>query len=354
MMVMLPVNSPLRIILTSVALATLAVIFLFIGWQIAELLLLSFAGVLLGVLLMALTDLVSRCTPMSRGPSLLMVMVIGAAVVGGGTWLLGTRVVDEAEAMVKLLPDGVQQARQWLQQFAWGKELFRLLHNLRTDSHTLQGSTLLGGASGIVYSGLDIALKGILVVFLGVYLAVNPLLYKNGILRLVPFGRRDRAREVLEQSDRTLRSWLAGEAVIMLVVGTLQGVGLWLLGVPLALTLGVLAGALEFIPNLGPVTAGTLATLVALTKSPTLAGHVIVFMLVLQAIEGNVLQPLVQKFAVDLPPVLTLLCQVVAATLFGLPGLLVATPLAAAGRDWVRMLYVEDVLGDHLAKKEGD
>ncbi len=193
-----------------------------------------------------------------------------------------------------------------------------------------------------------------MVLFVGIYLAVNPTLYKNGVLKLVPIRKRARINEVLAASGQTLRSWLLGEAVLMLTIGVLKAVGLWILGVPVALTLGVLAGILEFVPNIGPVTAGTIAALIAFTQSPQQALYVIIFTVALQAAESNILQPVVQKFAVDVPPVLTILTQVIATTLFGFAGLLVATPLVAVAIPVIRMLYVDDVLGDTSETAEAD
>jgi predicted PurR-regulated permease PerM len=134
----------------------------------------------------------------------------------------------------------------------------------------------------------------------------------------------------------------------MIVVGLLTAVGLWALGMPLALTLGLLAALLTFIPNLGPTLAVVPAALLALLQSPTKSLYVILLYLVIQAVESYLLIPLVQRQAVSLPPALTITAQVLLGILVGGFGLVLATPLTAAVMVLVRMLYIEDALGDSV------
>ncbi|HEV7822585.1 MAG TPA: AI-2E family transporter, partial [Burkholderiales bacterium] len=123
------------------------------------------------------------------------------------------------------------------------------------------------------------------------------------------------------------------------------GVGLALLGVPLAFALGLITALLEFVPYVGPITSGILAMLVAFSDSTQLGLYVLVLYLFIHAIEGYVLSPLIQERAVYLPPAVLLLAQVILGVLAGLPGVMLATPLAATLLVMVRMLYIEDVLG---------
>ena len=123
-------------------------------------------------------------------------------------------------------------------------------------------------------------------------------------------------------------------------------VGLWLLGVPLALTLGLLSGLLNFIPNVGPLLAAAPALLIALTQGPTQALYVALLYLAYQSVDGYLLTPIVTQRTVAVPPAVTLLAQVLLGASAGLYGLLLASPLVAAGLVIVRLLYVEDILGD--------
>jgi predicted PurR-regulated permease PerM len=132
----------------------------------------------------------------------------------------------------------------------------------------------------------------------------------------------------------------------MLAIGVVCGVGDWLLGVPEALVLGIIAGLTEFIPNLGPVVGAVPAVLVAFGVGPWHALYVALFYAVVQGLEGNLLTPLVQQRAADVPPALTITAQLVMGLLGGILGVLLAVPLAASAIVAVRMAYVEDVLED--------
>ena len=187
-----------------------------------------------------------------------------------------------------------------------------------------------------------------MILVVGLYLAVDPSLYTGGALHLVPKRRRSRAGEVLAAMGHAVQRWLMGRITSMAVVGMLTGVGLWILGVPLALTLGFLAGLLSFIPNLGPILSVIPAVLVALLQSPTLALYVAVLYAGVQLVESYLITPLIQQKAVSLPPALLITVQILLGLWAGLLGLILATPLAVATIVAIEMLYVEDVLGDEV------
>lgn len=151
-----------------------------------------------------------------------------------------------------------------------------------------------------------------------------------------------------------LRWWIMGQMFAMACVGVITGVGLWIAGTPLALTLGVLAAILEIIPNIGPVLWLVPAALVALTEGPTQVLHVVIIYAVTHMIESYILIPLVQRRTVWLPPALSILAVVLLGLLGGLVGLLVAAPIALVAMLLVKMLYVEDRLGDTSLKVAGE
>ena len=126
----------------------------------------------------------------------------------------------------------------------------------------------------------------------------------------------------------------------------MTGVGLWLIGVRLAFTLGLLAGTLSFVPYLGSISSAIPAVLIALTQSNTMVLYVIVLYVVVHVAEGYILVPLMQKKMVNLPPALTLSMQAILGTLLGVIGIALATPPTAAVMVATRMLYVEGVLHD--------
>jgi predicted PurR-regulated permease PerM len=197
----------------------------------------------------------------------------------------------------------------------------------------------------VTFSGL---VKLLFVVVTGIYLAVKPQTYIAGVLKLVPVRSRDRACQVMGAVGYTLEWWLIGQLTVMILVTVVTASGLALLGIPLALTLGVIAGLLEFIPNVGPIVAAIPAVLIAFLSGPQTALYVMIFFLAIQQLESYILTPLVQRRAVSLEPALIITAQLAFATTVGALGMLLATPLAAGLLVAVKMLYVEDVLGDRV------
>jgi len=131
-----------------------------------------------------------------------------------------------------------------------------------------------------------------------------------------------------------------------LFIGLLTWIGLSILGVPLALTLGLIAGLLSFIPNFGPIMSAVPAILLAFIDSPISALYVLILFIVVQLIESNLVTPLIERRTVELPPVLTIVAQLALTILFGAVGLILATPILAVVMVLVQTLYIQDVLGD--------
>jgi predicted PurR-regulated permease PerM len=170
------------------------------------------------------------------------------------------------------------------------------------------------------------------------------MLYRNGALRLLPPVRRPQVGRALDDAGRALRKWLVAQIIVMIAVGLMSGVGLAMLGVPLALSLGLLAGLLEFIPVVGPIVSAIPGVLLAFAKGPETALYVVILYVVVQQIESNILTPLIQRWAVELPPVIALLSIVACGLLFGVMGVIFATPMAVVIMAMVQHLYVEDTL----------
>jgi predicted PurR-regulated permease PerM len=170
----------------------------------------------------------------------------------------------------------------------------------------------------------------LLVIFLIIYIAVDPSLYASGVLRVVPERHRERTVEVGTEVVKTLKQWLAAQAISMAIIGAITTLALFLLDVRAAIALGILAGIAEFVPVFGPLLAAIPAVGIAFVDSPTKALYVIIAYVVIQQIESNVVAPLVMKRGVDVPPLVTILAGTIMTILFGFLGLLIAVPLAAA------------------------
>ncbi|HEX7005192.1 MAG TPA: AI-2E family transporter [Trueperaceae bacterium] len=187
-----------------------------------------------------------------------------------------------------------------------------------------------------------------LVVVLGLFLAVNPGLYRRGLVRLFPAEAQQRAGEVVDELGRTLTYWLMGQLALMFITGLLTGIGLLILGIPLALALAFFVFLMEFIPFVGPIIGFIPILIMAATKGGSTVLWALVLYLAVQQIEGNILTPLIQQRAVALPPALTVSAVFLGGALFGPIGVILATPLIAVVYVLVKMLYVHDSLGQRV------
>ena len=285
----------------------------------------------------------ARLLRVGYGCSLALVVIAILAVLTLVTWLMLPRIAAQVDELAARLPTASETVRRYLDQYRWGKaittqmELGRLLPS-RSD--------IVAQITGIASSTLNSIANLFIILFVGLYGAVGPQTYVDGLVCLFPLRRRSRVRQILAAIDQTLVWWLVGRLCSMVVIGAGTALGLWLLGVPLALTLGMIAAVLGFIPYVGPILAGLPAVLIGLKQGPQQAWPVLTLYVGLQTVESYLLTPLVQQRAIALPPAFQLATQVLAGVLFGLMGLALATPLSAAGLVVVRIAYIEDVLGD--------
>jgi len=313
-------------------------------WFASSALLLVFSGILLAILLHDAGQRLRRRVPVSPGAALGLVVGVALVVLGLGGWLLAPGVADQANQLVDAIPRSLQRLQATLERYGFLQQIMGQLPS--PESIASQASSMLARA-GVFFSGILGAIANVVIItFIGIYFAARPDSYIEGLVTLVPMRRRGRAREVLHEIGHTLARWLVGKLLSMVIIGILTAVGLSLLDVPLALVLGIVAGLLDFIPYLGPIMAGVPAVLIAFAESPTLALYVALLFLGLQAAEGYLLMPFIDRRTVSLPPALTIIAQLLLGAFFGLAGVALATPLAAMLAVLVAMLYVQDILGD--------
>lgn len=327
-------------------------------WGALDIFLLVFASVLLATFLNAPASYVSERAPIPHAVTVVGVAILVAGLGVGIGFLAGPAIGQQATDLIGQLPDSIENLRERVRQLPGGASVLDRMASDEGGAEELLGAGVPGGGlvsrvTGTASKFWDAIAKLILVVSLGMYLAISPRTYRDGLASLVPPGRRERAIEVLNRIGRVLRGWLLGQLVAMVLVGLLTWLGLSLVGIPLALVLGLLAGLFEFVPIVGPFVAFVPAALLALTQGGSTVIWVIVVYVVIQQLEGNVIVPLIQRRTVSLPPALTIGAVFVAGAAFGPLGLLVATPLAAVGLVLFEMLYRHDLFGEHVELPAG-
>ena len=331
-------------VFTAIAAAVFTILLLVLIYFTFDVLLLIFAAALMAIFLRGLADVLGVVLKISEGwrvaiVSLLMIVVIAAAVA-----LLAPSVAEQIVNLREELPRSAAAASEFLARFAWGRTLLDQLPSFSEVLGRINAATLLTGVGGVFSSTVGAVGDFFIAILLAIYFAAEPNLYLSGFLRLFPVNRRHRWHEILDAVGQTLRWWLIGKAGSMLFIGVLTWLGLTILGVPLAVTLGLIAGLLSFIPNIGPILSAIPALLIAFVDSPTTALYVAILFVVVQLIESNVVTPLIERRTVELPPALTIIFQLALAVLVGGLGLVLATPLLAMILVLVQMVYIADVL----------
>lgn len=320
---------------------------LWLIWYMLQVFLLLFAGVLLAILLRIPIDWLRDHTPLSDGWAFTLVALLIVGLLGGSGWLLAPLIGAQLTQLSQTLPQSLEQFYLSLYDYTW---IARLLDQVASMQQLVPRATsVLAQATGIFSGILDALTNVLIILFAGFYLAVQPGIYRRGVLRLVPQARRQRIEEVMMSVGHTLKWWLLSRVFSMVVLGVCTVIGLWLLDVPFALTLGVITGLFNFIPFLGTYIAIIPAVLIALLEGPTTLLYVLLFYTGVQMVESYFLTPAVQQRAVSVPPALGLTGQVVLGVLGGMLGLVLALPLTTMGLVLVRMCYVEDVLGESVS-----
>lgn len=358
------------------ALAVLAV------WNLFGVLLLVFAGLLFAVFLRSLVKLAERWLFVPKRFSFGFSLITFVAVVVAIGGLVVPSLVEQGNLLAQRLPVAVGDARDTLGRTAWGRNILAQLPTLAGAARAGTGTTGTGGTttgttgttgtgngttgtvsagpagtvettppvasgrgkldvggilSGLLLPGLLGTLSGTLgalgalsfVLFVGLFVGASPRGYRENFVGLLPPAARPGARSVLGELGHTLEEWLLGQALGMAIAGLATGLGLWALGVPFALTLGLLTALLQFVPYVGPVVSAVPALLIAFLVSPEKAVQVLILIFVVQQVIGSIVMPIIAQRTVDLSPLLSLTATLIAGTLFGVLGVLLATPAAA-------------------------
>ncbi|ALK96221.2 MULTISPECIES: AI-2E family transporter [unclassified Massilia] len=317
----------------------------------ANALLLVFACILFSILLYELSAILCRRFHINRKLGLAIVVVVLLLVIGLGGWAMAPQISEQSSQLAKEIPASLQRLQQMVAQHPL---LRRLASELPQPKQLLHYLGRMVPDAGLFFGGVLGAIGNVaIILFVGIYFAMSPRRYIDGFITLVPPRKRERAGQVLHEIGSTLARWLLGTSCSMLIAGVATSIGLSLLGVPLALILGIIAGLLDFIPYLGPIMAGVPAVLVAFSVDPQLGLYTILLFLGIQMVHGYVMQPMIDSWAVSLPPALIIVMQLVFGTIFGFAGIALATPLTASLILLVKMLYVQDILGDRPTEKEG-
>ncbi len=324
---------------------------LFLAWMAAGTLLLIFAGLLFAALLDACTRWLSLLLPLSRSWNLTIVSVAIAIVVAGILFWSGFSVAQQINDLVRALNQQLHVLERGMAEIglapsagAGASPIGHLSRLLFPNPHQLFGEAR--NAFTLAVGGIG---QAVIVVLIGLFVAIDPALYRRGIVELLPEQRRLKVAIILDETALYLRRWLIGQLAAMLLLAVLTSIVLALFGVPSPVLLGIQAGLFNFVPYLGAVIAAGPILLMTLPLGTTTLLIVLGLYTVIHIVVGYAVIPLIQKQAVHLPPALTLASLMLFGALFGVASVAVATPLVAAIRHGVlRLRHIPAAAGSAI------
>ncbi|MDX2213507.1 MAG: AI-2E family transporter [Oculatellaceae cyanobacterium bins.114] len=333
------------------------IIALVILWQIRQMLLLVFAAIVLAIALNSLARRLQK-SGMSRRAAVPLALGIVFVVALLFMGLIVPPFIDQFLQLVQLLPKAVTEISFRLEQFIDQRPSWVPVLELPTDLTSVAQQlrplvqNILGNFLEFFSNSLNALLKLLVVFVLTIMLLVNPVGYRHTFLKLFPSFYRRRADEILVKCEAALGNWMGGLLISSSFVAALSFIGLWALQIQFVLAHALLAGLLNFIPNIGPTLSIVFPLTVALLDSPWKALFVIGLYLIIQQVEAYYLTPTVMQQQVSLLPALTLAAQIFFASFFGFLGLLLALPLAVVAKTWIEEALIKDILdkwgNDHL------
>ncbi|TVP59843.1 MAG: AI-2E family transporter [Nodularia sp. (in: Bacteria)] len=333
------------------------VLSLYILWQIRQVLLLIFAAVVLAATLNRLAKRI-QSLGLKRGFAVVLSVVLFFAGVVCFFWLIVPPFAQQFQELTYRVPQGFGRFNSWLLYLETlvPESLRPYLPNINSLIEQAKPflNQILENSFAFVSGSLEVILKTLLVLVLtGMFLA-DPQAYRRLFIRLFPSFYRSRINGILDQCELSLKGWITGAFIAMSVVGISSVIGLSFLGVKAALALGVLAGFLNLIPNLGPTLSVVPAMAIALLDTPWKPLLVLVLYFVIQQIDANFVTPTVMAHRVSLLPAVTLISQLFFVTFFGFLGLFLALPLTVVAKIWLQEVLIKDVLDQwgHSHRKE--
>ncbi len=291
--------------------------------------LLAFAGVLLSIVLHGASKTITTITGIPRLVSLALVVLLVVLLVASVALTAGPILIAQTTEMARGLGTGLANLSQQLFHFSGGENWLEGL-KISDILNKLQPWGIASGATAFAGSLLGVIAGALIVLFFGIYVAADPEIHVRLLTQIAPEKDRPAAKALLQETESVLRRWLIGQGISMAAIGGFTYIGLLILGVPIAFVLALFAALAGFLPYLGPIIGAVPMVLVAGGDSLHLALYVIILYVMVQSLESYLLTPLIQSRAVSLPPAVVILNQLVLGAVFGIIGIALATPLAAA------------------------
>lgn len=326
----------------SVLIITLIVLLVMLLLKGFKVVLLILGGVLFATYFIGIASYLNTKINMKKNIAVLITMLLTCVFLGVLVYKIAPNVAQQVVVLKEDLPKAIEKTNKAIRN----NETINFLAQPILKSIEV-GKKDEGGYIKTFFSSVFGVLGDFyIIIFLGFFFVANAKSYTEGLTHLFPKHRRPRAKYILNHVGYTLRNWLLGKLVSMAIVGILVTIGLYILGVPQALTLGIFTAILAFIPNIGPLISLIPAILVSYSISTELAIWTLLVYVLIQAVESNFITPMIHKQMIAMPMAMVLIAQVVLGMFTGYLGLILAVPLVAIVMVIIKKAYIEDILGD--------
>ena len=338
-------------------------------WQFAATLFLIFSGVLLGVALNAMSNLLGRVVRLPHALRLTVVCLVVAGMLSGIVFLGGTTIAQQTTALSNTLKSQLVNVKGFLERNGIDTSFFDFgslsspddaapaAPGAATTPHTLPSAGAIAASGGAIFSQSLKLILGtasavgnfFIVLFLGIAFATQPGIYRDGLLFMAPARRRTRATAIVDRIGETLERWLIAQIITMVAVFLVTWIGLSIIGIQSSFILGIQAGLLAFIPTVGAILGGLIVVLASVASGWVAALSAFILFLGVHALESYVLTPIIQRQALDIPPATLFAFQILLGVVFGIWGLALALPLMAIAKVVIDYFKAEDTSPEAVA-----
>lgn len=336
-----PDSSPQPLTWTFWRVVWATLVFVFVGlifwllYRFHQVIFVLFVAIIIGTILRPVVAwLHRRGLPPKAGVILIYLLLL--ALLTGFVLLLFPLITEQSATITAAVPGYYQNLRGWLVEHPnpMLDSLNAVLPATLSFSDPVQqtGQELLDSAGqvlGYVASAASGIFTAVAILLLAYYWTLDGPRIIRSSLRLMPMDRRESIKDLISAMETKVGAYIAGQGILMLVVGSMALVAYWLIGLPYVLVLAFVAGVMEAVPLIGPLLGAVPAALVALSLGPDKLIWVIVATVVIQQLENSILVPRIMRKAVGVNPFVTLLALFAFGSLLGVAGALMAIPIAA-------------------------
>ncbi|WP_432713704.1 AI-2E family transporter [Pedobacter sp.] len=320
----------------TVIIVALLVVFILIARVAFNVLLMVLAGALISLYFHGLGDVIQRNTKLNRWFSMFVSIAGTFLLIGSLFWFMGTKIQNQISILNDTLPNTINNVKLKLAETPTGLKVLNHLSGKNSEK-------LLNTAQHFFSTSFGVLGNLYIIILLGIFFTANPILYKNGMLKLVPKTKKMLFQAVIERIIHDLKGWLKATVISMVLITLLITIGLTIMGIPVALVLGLITGMLKLIPNFGSLVAMVPGILLGLTIGTNTAIITALIYVVSQMIVSSIVTPIIQEKIINLPPALTIVSQVIMGTLSGALGIILAVPLLVIVIILVDELYVKKI-----------